>query len=166
MQRHRHLQWARDQQQQGIGAVPCSQRQLPEAALAGWVVGGTARELRGPATPLRWGPHPAMEAADQQGFMQGRKWRCQPQPLLAALLQQQLLLSPLQQVVAHNCHLDRPTDVTLRQAAAAASAAEHAGSSEAAAALPLLFSKVEALERYRVGAMWPVSEQAWGVLVR
>ena len=81
----------RDQQQQGIGAIPCLQRQLPEAALSGWVVGGTAREPGGPATPLRRGPHPAKEAANEQGFMQGRKWRCQPQPLLAALLQQQLL---------------------------------------------------------------------------
>ena len=32
-----------------------------------------------------------MEAADQQGFMQGRKRCGEPQPLLATLLQQQLL---------------------------------------------------------------------------
>ncbi len=74
----------------------------------------------------------------------------------SGMLQQQVWLSPLQQLVAHNCHLDRPTDAFL---------VDQTASSSPSSGAPL-FSKVEALERYSVGAMWPISEQAWGVLVR
>jgi SAM-dependent methyltransferase len=73
----------------------------------------------------------------------------------SSMLRQQELLSPLQQLVAHNCHLERPTDETLVAAATAS------GSSPTA-----LFSRVEVLGRYEVPSMWPVSEQAWGVLLR
>ena len=73
-------------------------------------------------------------------------------------LSQQVILDPFQQAVAHNCHLARPTDETLRLAAGPV-AKLNSGKGQH-------FSSIRNLERYDVPGMWPISEQAAGVLVK
>ena len=70
----------------------------------------------------------------------------------------QLLLDPLQQVVAGNCHLHRDTDRLIARSVGdpAAAAADSAA----------LFSRAEAAERYIVWPMWPIAQQAAGVVVK
>ena len=70
----------------------------------------------------------------------------------------QLLLDPLQQVVAGNCHLHRDTDRLIARSVGdpAAAAADSAA----------LFSRAEAAERYIVWPMWPIAQQASGVVVK
>ena len=62
----------------------------------------------------------------------------------------QLVLDPAQQLVAGNCHLHRDTDKLIASAVGSG-----------------LFSRAEApIERYVVPRMWPIAQQASGVLVR
>lgn len=68
----------------------------------------------------------------------------------SALETSQLLLDPVQQAVAGRCHLHRSTDALVAQSVQAG-----------------LFERVEApVERYIVPRMWPISQQASGVVVR
>ena len=67
------------------------------------------------------------------------------------LLAMQLRRDPLQQRDADNCHLARPTDKCLLRMTEGRDG---------------LFSEIRSFERFRVMKMWPVFEQAWGVLVR
>jgi ubiquinone/menaquinone biosynthesis C-methylase UbiE len=71
------------------------------------------------------------------------------------LLRMQLHFDPTQQKNADNCHLCRPTDVTIRQA-----------TEPRANGRPPLFSSVHRISRFRVTKMWPVAEQASGVIIR
>ncbi|KAJ1446032.1 S-adenosyl-L-methionine-dependent methyltransferase [Pelagophyceae sp. CCMP2097] len=61
----------------------------------------------------------------------------------------QLLLDPAQQALAGGCHLHRETDAMLRQSVSAG-----------------LFDEVETAERYVALLMWPIAQQAAGVLRR
>ena len=62
------------------------------------------------------------------------------------LLAQQLLLDPLQQFLAHGCHLARATDVLLSE-----------GRTK--------FEPLEPFRSYEVPSMWPISHQVAGVVV-
>lgn len=68
---------------------------------------------------------------------------------------QQLLIDPLQQALA-NCHLHRDTDGLIRGSLLGA-----AGAGGGA-----LFEREEAAERYQVWEMWPITQQAAGVVVK
>ena len=72
----------------------------------------------------------------------------------------QLLLDPLQQLVAGNCHLHRDTD---RMIARSVGDAAH---DPAVADSAALFSRAEAAERYVVWPMWPIAQRAAGVVVK
>eukprot|EP00929_Paragymnodinium_shiwhaense_P017160 TRINITY_DN12614_c1_g1_i2.p1 TRINITY_DN12614_c1_g1~~TRINITY_DN12614_c1_g1_i2.p1 ORF type:complete len:328 (+),score=43.29 TRINITY_DN12614_c1_g1_i2:41-985(+) len=70
---------------------------------------------------------------------------------------QQLLMDPLQQAVAGNCHLHRDTDALIGRST------KGQGASGGAAAL---FDHVEGDERYQIWRMWPITQQAAGVAVK
>ena len=72
----------------------------------------------------------------------------------------QLLLDPLQQLVAGNCHLHRDTDRMI--ARSVGDPARDPAVADSAA----LFSRAEAAERYVVWPMWPIAQQAAGVVVK
>ena len=76
-------------------------------------------------------------------------------PAGSPLLRMQLHFDPAQRKNADNCHLCRPTDVTLRQATEPGPDGRRP-----------LFASVRHLNRFRVTKMWPVAEQASGILVR
>jgi len=70
---------------------------------------------------------------------------------------QQILLDPLQQVLAGNCHLHRDTDALI------------VGSTQrgGGAAAPALFARqLVPIERYQAWRMWPIVQQAAGVMVK
>jgi len=74
------------------------------------------------------------------------------------LEQQQLIMDPFQQSVAGNCHLHRDTDGLIRRSA------RGAGSDSTDSAV--LFDRVESAERYEVWQMWPIVQQAAGVVTK
>jgi len=71
------------------------------------------------------------------------------------LEQQQLLLDPLQVVLADNCHLHRDTDGLIRGSIR--------GNVEEG---QVLFASEEAAERYQVWQMWPIAQQAFGIVAK
>jgi len=71
------------------------------------------------------------------------------------LEQQQLFLDPFQQATADNCHLHRDTDSLIRSSVR--------GSAPEGAAL---FSKEDVAERYQVWQMWPIAQQAFGIVTK
>lgn len=71
------------------------------------------------------------------------------------LEQQQLFMDPLQQAIAGNCHLHRATDALVHDSVRGATAGQEA-----------LFSQEEAAERYQVWQMWPIAQQAAGVVTK
>jgi hypothetical protein len=73
---------------------------------------------------------------------------------------QQKNLDPLQQLVAHNCHLHRNTDETIRDAFNTVPSVDSSKSSPNGNAFILQE------ERFFVEDMWPVSCQCCGVLKR
>lgn len=76
-------------------------------------------------------------------------------PAGSPLLRMQQQFDLAQQKNADNCHLCRPTDVTLTQAT----------EPRADGKFPL-FSSLHRMSRFRVTKMWPVAEQASGILIR
>lgn len=78
---------------------------------------------------------------------------------LLGLRQQQELLDPLQQQLAAGCHLTRQTDQLIRGATTG-------GREMSSFTGTRLFSRLESMENVRVGSMWPVSEQVFGVAVK
>jgi len=73
----------------------------------------------------------------------------------SALEAQQLFVDPLQQALAGNCHLHRDTDRLIHRSI---------GTSDATTAG--LFSREESVERYQVWEMWPIAQQAAGVVTK
>jgi SAM-dependent methyltransferase len=71
------------------------------------------------------------------------------------LLRMQQHFDLAQQKNADNCHLCRSTDVTLKEA-----------TEPRADGKPPLFSSLHRMSRFRVTKMWPVAEQASGILLR
>ena len=75
-----------------------------------------------------------------------------------SLLKQQQIFDPLQQRLAHNCHLCRETDELIASVACGRQCPT--GGDQA------LFSTLDKLERFQVPEMWPISQQSWGVVTR
>eukprot|EP00931_Biecheleriopsis_adriatica_P010640 TRINITY_DN111708_c0_g1_i1.p1 TRINITY_DN111708_c0_g1~~TRINITY_DN111708_c0_g1_i1.p1 ORF type:complete len:283 (-),score=44.79 TRINITY_DN111708_c0_g1_i1:38-886(-) len=67
---------------------------------------------------------------------------------------QQLALDPLQQAIADNCHLHRDTDGMIRKSVRGSAEGSH------------LFDHIDSAERYQVWPMWPIAQQAFGVLTK
>ena len=75
---------------------------------------------------------------------------------------QQLLLDPLQQVLAGGCHLHRETDTLVSAATSTLSGGGGGGGKDVA----LFARELVPPERYLVWRMWPIVQQVAGVVVR
>jgi len=71
------------------------------------------------------------------------------------LEKQQLFIDPAQQAFAGNCHLHRDTDAMIRRCTRDESAQGQG-----------LFDHVDTAERYQVWQMWPIAQQAAGIVTK
>jgi len=68
---------------------------------------------------------------------------------------QQLVMDPLQQAIAGNCHLHRDTDRLIERSVRGAADGQDA-----------LFDRLESADRYQVWQMWPITQQAAGIVTK